>query len=213
MWLLSLYYRLFNKRSFLALHHISFFFILWHFFHYLIQKERCMRIKIWKNSLFCCLTTVSATKLNMVPHKHCQWSFILCKKKTNIINRVASCHVTSAQRNIPVEIWVEINAQLHSFRWQSCSSPRSAWTKCSVSTSPASHDTGSGQSETPTRSAARQQNSVLWHMGGFCTKIFSLEQTVMHLEWRCLPRYAFLYIVDIYTHKVWCRAPSSATSL
>lgn len=88
----------------------------------------------------CCLTMVSAVKLNVVPHKHCQWLFIFCKK-TNDTNRVASCHVTSAQRNILVEIQVEINAQLHSFRWQSCLSPQSACTKCSISTSPASHDT------------------------------------------------------------------------
>lgn len=144
--------------------------------------------------------------------------FSLCEpppplQKKNHINRLASCHVTSVERNTLVEIWVEINAQLHSFHWQSCSSPPSVWTKCSVSTSPASHDTGSGQRETLTRSAARQRNSVLWHTGGFCTsleclsdtKIFSLEQTVMHLEIGRLLRYVFMYrqYIYVYIHKVW----------
>lgn len=77
--------------------------------------------------------------------------------------------------------------------------------------------------ETLTRSAARQRNSVLWHTGGFCTsleclsdtKIFSLEQTVMHSELGRLLRYVFMYrqYIYVYTHKVWRRALSSAESM
>lgn len=80
--------------------------------------------------------------------------------------------------------------------------------------------------ETLTRSAARQRNSVLWHTGGFCTsleclsdtKIFSLEQTVMHSELGRLLRYVFMYrqyiyVLYVYTHKVWRRALSSAASM